>query len=729
MTSAVPLAGTALSPEVTAAPAAVGGEWTCPMHPKVRQAGPGACPECGMALERIDAPAAQAANPELKNMTRRCVVAAALAVPLVVLEMGDHLGLLPADRYFSSASRQWTEFALATPVVFWCAAPFFERAWTSVRTGSLNMFTLIALGVGVSYGYSVVAVLAPGLFPPPLRMADGLIPVYFEAAAVVTVLVLVGQVLELRARAKTGGAMQALLRLAPKTALRLHSGAGDEEVPIAEVKVGDRLRVRPGEAIPVDGVVVEGGGGVDESLVTGEAMPVAKAVGAAVIGGTMNGTGALVIEARQVGADTLLARIVRLVGDAQRTRAPIQRLADTVASWFVPAVLASAVIAFAAWMIWAPPPALGFAIVAGVSVLIVACPCALGLATPMSIMVGIGKAASAGVLVKNAEALERFEKVNTLVIDKTGTLTEGKPRVTAIVTAGAGWDEAAVLTFAAGLEQSSEHPLGAAIQSAARERGLELQPVTQFVSVTGKGVTGTIGGRRVAVGNAVLLEDLAIGSGELEARADTLRKQGATALFVAVDGKAAGLIAIADPIKATTRAALDALRAHGLRIVMLTGDNRTTAQAVAAQLGIDDVDADVLPDQKSAVVRRLQSEGRIVAMAGDGVNDAPALAAADVGIAMGTGTDVAMQSAGLTLVKGDLTGLVRARAMSVATMRNIRENLGLAFAYNTVGIPVAAGALYPAFGILSSPILSAAAMSLSSVCVIANALRLRSVKL
>jgi Cu+-exporting ATPase len=681
-----------------------------------------------MALERIDAPAAQAANPELTTMMRRCVIAAALAVPLVVLEMGGHWGLWPTDRYFSAASRQWMEFALATPVVFWCAAPFFERAWTSVRTGSLNMFTLIALGVGVSYGYSVVAVLAPGWFPPELRV-DGMIPVYFEAAAVVTVLVLAGQVLELRARAKTGDAMQALLRLAPKTARRLRGDGADEEVPIADVKVGDRLRVRPGEAIPVDGVVTEGGGGVDESMVTGEAMPVVKAAGAAVIGGTMNGTGALVIQARQVGADTLLARIVRLVGDAQRTRAPIQRLADTVAAWFVPAVLASAVIAFAAWMIWAPAPALGFAIVAAVSVLIVACPCALGLATPMSIMVGIGKAASAGVLVKNAEALERFEKVDTLIIDKTGTLTEGKPRVTAIVTAGAGLDAAAVLTLAAGLEQSSEHPLGAAIRSAARERGLEPQPVTRFLSVTGKGVMGTSGGRQVAVGNAALLEGLGIASGALAARAEDLRKQGATALFVAVDATAAGLIAIADPIKATTRAALDALRSRGLRIVMLTGDNLTTARAVAAQLGIEDVHADVLPDQKSAVVRRLQSAGRIVAMAGDGVNDAPALAAADVGIAMGTGTDVAMQSAGLTLVKGDLTGLVRARAMSVATMRNIRENLVLAFAYNTVGIPVAAGALYPAFRILSSPVLSAAAMSLSSVCVIANALRLRRAKL
>jgi Cu+-exporting ATPase len=682
-----------------------------------------------MALERADAAPVQDANAELTSMTRRFMIGAALAVPLVALEMAGHLGLLPADRYFAAASRQWVEFALATPIVFWCAAPFFERAATSVRIWSLNMFTLIALGVGVSYGYSVVAVLAPGWFPPELRAAGGIVPDYLEAAAVVTVLVLLGQVLELRARAKTGGAMRALLQLAPKSARRIGDDGVDTQVPIADVKVGDRLRVRPGEAMPVDGVVTGGGGGVDESMVTGEAMPVVKAVGAAVIGGTINGRGALVIEARQVGADTLLAHIVSKVAAAERSRAPIQRLADTVAAWFVPAVIAAAVIAFAAWMIWAPAPALGFAIVAAVSVLVVACPCALGLATPMSIMVGIGRAASVGVLVKNAEALERFEKVDTLVIDKTGTLTEGRPRVTAIVTAGSSMDEAGVLSFAAGLERSSEHPLGAAILTAAHDRGLTLEAVSQFVSVTGKGVMGTIDGRRVAVGNAALFKDLGVTSGELEAPAEAQRQQGATALFVAIDGQAAGLIAIADPIKPTTRGALDALRTHGLRVVMLTGDHVTTARWVAAQLGIDEVDADVLPDQKSAVVRRLQQEGRIVAMAGDGVNDAPALAAADVGIAMGTGTDVAMQSAGLTLVKGDLSGLVRARTLSVATMRNIRENLGLAFAYNAVGIPVAAGALYPAFGILSTPILSAAAMSFSSVCVIANALRLRSTTL
>ncbi len=540
----------------------------------------------------------------------------------------------------------------------------------------------------------------------------------------VTVLVLLGQVLELRAREKTGGAIRALLKLAPKTARRLRADGTDEEVSLDQIHVGDRMRVRPGEAVPVDGAVAEGASSVDESMVTGESMPVEKAVAAKVIGGTINGTGALVVTAEKVGADTMLSRIVHMVADAQRSRAPIQRLVDVVAAWFVPAVMASAAIAFAAWMIWAPAPALGLAVVAAVSVLIIACPCALGLATPMSIMVGVGKGASAGVLIKNAEALERFEKVDTLVVDKTGTLTEGKPRVTAVVSA-AGFDEATVLSLGASLEKSSEHPLAAAILAAAAERKLALQDVTNFASVTGKGVTGTTQGQRVAVGNAALLKDCGVPSADLEARADTLRKEGATALFVAVDDKPAGIIAIADPIKATTMAALDALRSEGIRIVMLTGDNRTTAQAVATKLGITEVEADVLPDQKNAIVRRLKNEGRVVAMAGDGVNDAPALAEADVGIAMGTGTDVAMQSAGLTLVKGDLAGIARGRALSRATMRNIRENLVLAFVYNIVGIPVAAGALYPAFGLLLSPIIAAAAMSLSSVSVIGNALRLR----
>jgi Cu+-exporting ATPase len=698
--------------------------YTCPMHPQIRRDAPGSCPICGMALEPEGIPEAEGSNPELKDMTRRFVVGTILATPIFVLEMGGHLGLLNIEHIVSTTASIWIKFALATPIVFWCAWPFFQRAWASVLNRSPNMFTLIALGVGAAYGYSLVATFAPGLFPASLRQHGGMIPVYYEAAAVVTVLVLLGQVLELRAREKTGGAIRALLKLAPKTARRLRADGTDEEVSLDQVHVGDRLRVRPGEAVPVDGSVTEGTSSVDESMVTGESMPVEKKPAAKVIGGTINGTGALVITAEKVGADTILSRIVHMVADAQRSRAPIQRLADSVAAWFVPAVMLSAALAFAAWMIWAPAPALGVAVVAAVSVLIIACPCALGLATPMSIMVGVGKGASAGVLIKNAEALERFEKVDTLVVDKTGTLTEGKPRVTAVVPA-AGFDESAVLSFCASLEKSSEHPLAAAILSAATDRKVALQEFTNFSSVTGKGVTGTIAGRQVAVGNAGLLKDRGVASADIEARADTLRKDGATALFVAVDDKPAGIIAVADPIKATTMAALDALRKEGVRIVMVTGDNRTTAQAVASKLGITEVEAEVLPDQKNAIVRRLKSEGRVVAMAGDGVNDAPALAEADVGIAMGTGTDVAIQSAGITLVKGDLAGIARARALSHATMRNIRENLVLAFVYNVVGIPVAAGVLYPAFGILLSPIIAAAAMSLSSVSVIGNALRLR----
>ena len=586
---------------------------------------------------------------------------------------------------------------------------------------------MIALGVGAAYLYSLVASFAPGLFPAALRHA-GLIPVYYEAAAIVTVLVLLGQVLELRAREKTGGAIRALLKLAPKVARRIRADGADEEVPLDQIHVNDRLRVRPGEAVPVAGSVAEGKSSVDESMVTGESMPVEKALGAKVIGGTITGTGALIITAEKIGADTVLSRIVKMVAEAQRSRAPIQRLVDQVSAWFVPAVMLCAILAFVSWMIWAPTPALGFAVVAAVSVLIIACPCALGLATPMSIMVGVGKGASAGVLIKNAEALERFEQVDTLVIDKTGTLTEGKPKVTAVVPA-AGFDETAVLAYGASLEKASEHPLAAAILASADERKVALQGVTNFSSVTGKGVTGSIGGRRAAVGNAALLKDLNVNSAELEARADNLRKEGATAMFVAVEDKLAGIIAVADPIKATTMAALDTLRSEGLRIVMLTGDNRTTAQAVAKKLKITEVEADVLPDQKNAIVRRLKSEGRIVAMAGDGVNDAPALAEADVGIAMGTGTDVAMQSASLTLVKGDLAGIARGRALSRATMRNIRENLILAFVYNVVGIPIAAGVLYPAFGLLLSPVIAAAAMSLSSVSVIGNALRLRAARI
>jgi len=705
-------------------PVVQGTIYTCSMHPQIRRGEPGSCPNCGMALEPEVIPEAEGTSPELKDMTRRFVIGAVLAAPVFVLEMGGHLPLLNLDHYVSMTASIWIQFALATPIVLWCAWPFFQRAWTSLLNRSANMFTLISLGVGASYLYSLLATFAPGLFPAGLRQRGGLIPVYYEAAAVVTVLVLLGQILELRAREKTGGAIRALLRLAPKTARRLRADGTDEEVPLDQVRVGDRLRVRPGEAVPVDGSVTEGASVVDESMVTGESMPVEKKAAAKVIAGTINGTGALVITAEKIGADTMLSRIVHMVAEAQRSRAPIQRLVDVVAAWFVPAVMASAAIALAGWMIWAPAPALGSAVVAAVSVLIIACPCALGLATPMSIMVGVGKGASAGVLIKNAEALERFENVNTLVVDKTGTLTEGKPRVTAVVVA-AGFDEATVILLGASLEKSSEHPLAAALLAAAAERKLALQDVTNFASVTGKGVTGTSGGRSVAVGNAALLKDRGMSSADLEARADALRKEGATALFVAVDGKPAGVIAVADPIKATTMAALGALRSDGIRILMLTGDSRATAQAVADKLGITEVEADVLPEQKSAIVRRLKKEGRVVAMAGDGVNDAPALAEADVGIAMGTGTDVAIQTAGLTLVKGDLAGIARARALSRATMRNIRENLILAFAYNVIGIPVAAGVLYPSFGILLSPIIAAAAMSLSSVSVIGNALRLR----
>jgi P-type Cu+ transporter len=705
-------------------PVARGTIYTCPMHPKIRRDDPGDCPICGMALEPEGVPDAEGTSPELNDMTRRFAIGVILATPVFVLEMGGHLRKLNLDHYVSMALSMWVQFALATPIVLWCARPFFQRAWASVLNRSPNMFTLIALGVGAAYLYSLVATLAPGLFPAGLREHGGLIPVYYEAAAVVTALVLLGQVLELRAREKTGGAIRALLKLAPKTARRVRPDGTDEEVPLGEIRVGDRLRVRPGEAVPVDGSVTEGTSSVDESLVTGESMPVEKAAGASVIGGTINGTGALLVVAEKIGADTMLSRIVRMVAEAQRSRAPIQRLVDVVSAWFVPTVMVAAILAFAAWMIWAPAPALGLAVVAAVSVLIIACPCALGLATPMSIMVGVGRGALAGILIKNAEALERFEKVDTLVVDKTGTLTEGKPRVTRIVTVG-GFDESTVLSFGASLEKSSEHPLAGAIVAAALERKIPLQEVTNFASITGKGITGTIGGRRVAVGSAVLLKDHGVSSTGLEACAEALRREGATTLFLAIDDGLAGIIAVADPIKATTLGALDSLRSKGIRIVMLTGDSRTTAQAVADKLGITDVEADVLPDQKNAIVRRLKSEGRVVAMAGDGVNDAPALAEADVGIAMGTGTDVAMQSAGLTLVKGDLAGIARGRALSRATMRNIRENLVLAFVYNIVGVPVAAGALYPSFGILLSPIIAAAAMSLSSVSVIGNALRLR----
>ena len=703
-----------MSDSTEAAPGNHVGVYTCPMHPQIHQRVAGSCPLCGMALEPEGVPEA-GDNSELKAMSRRFGIGVILAAPIVLLDMSHMIRPVPG---------MWIQFVLATPIVLWCASPFFRRAWGSIINRSPNMFTLIALGVGASYGYSLVAMLAPEVFPPALRRDGSTVPVYFEAAAVVTILVLLGQVLELRARDKTGGAIRALLKLTPKTARRLRVDGTDEEVALDRVHVGDRLRVRPGEAIPVDGSVTDGNSAVDESMVTGESMPVEKVVGGTLIGGTINGTGSLVMTAQRVGVDTVLSGIVKMVVEAQRSRAPIQRLADAVAAWFVPTVIVSAIVAFIVWMIWAPAPALGLAVVAAVSVLIIACPCALGLATPMSIMVGVGKGAATGVLIKNAESLERFEKVDTLVVDKTGTLTEGKPRVTALVSEP-GFDESHVLSSCASLEKSSEHPLATAILAAATERNLAVQAATNFASITGKGLTGIVAGSRVAVGSLDLLSDLGVAAGELETRADDLRKSGATVIFVAIDEKTVGIIAVSDPIKATSKSALETLRGQGMRIVMVTGDNRTTAMAVAGMLDITEVEAGVLPGDKSAIVRRLKSEGRIVAMAGDGVNDAPALAEADVGIAMGTGTDVAMHSAGITLVKGDLAGIARGRALSRATMRNIRENLLFAFVYNIVGIPVAAGVLYPGFGILLSPVIAAAAMSLSSVSVIGNALRLR----
>jgi Cu+-exporting ATPase len=705
-----------------------GAIYTCPMHPQIRQVGPGNCPICGMTLEPVTATAAVGPNRELADMSRRFWVGLILAAPVFVLEMGGHIPGLGLHDLVPPRISTWIQFALSTPVVLWAGWPFFERAWASVVHRSLNMFSLIALGTGAAYLYSLFATFAPGMFPAGFRGMGGEVSVYFEAAAVITVLVLLGQVLELRAREQTGGAIRALLKLAPKTARRLRAGSGDEEVALELVQVGDQLRVRPGDGVPVDGEVLEGKSAVDESMVTGESMPSAKQPGDKIIGGTINGTGSLVMRADKVGADTMLARIVTMVAEAQRSRAPIQRMADTVSGYFVPAVLGVAVIAFVVWAVWGPAPALSYALIAAVSVLIIACPCALGLATPMSIGVGIGKGAGAGVLIKSAEALERMEKVDTLVVDKTGTLTEGKPKVTAIVPA-AGLSESEILSLAASLERSSEHPLAAAIVTAAQERNAAIQEPTDFVSVTGMGVTGKIGGRSVALGNAKLMADLGIAVGDLEHKADELRRDGATALFLAVDGKPGGVIAIADPIKSTTQAALDSLTKDGIRIVMLTGDNKTTAEAVARKLGIKEVEADVLPQDKNRIVKKLTAEGRIVAMAGDGVNDAPALAEAAVGIAMGTGTEVAIQSAGITLVKGDLAGIARAIALSRATMRNIRQNLIFAFAYNAIGIPIAAGVLYPTFGLLLSPIIAALAMSLSSVSVIVNALRLRTLKL
>jgi Cu+-exporting ATPase len=702
--------------------------YTCPMHPEVRNDGPGSCPICGMALEPLTVTAEAPANPELADMTGRFWVGLALALPVFALEMGAHIPALGLHRLVTPAISTWIQFVLSTPVVLWAGFPFFERAWASVVHRSLNMFSLIALGTGTAYVYSLFATFVPQMFPAGFRSMGGSVPVYFEAAAVITVLVLLGQVLELRARAQMSGAIRALLDLAPKTARRLNEAGEDDEIPLEQVHVGDRLRVRPGDGVPVDGEVLQGTSAVDESMVTGESMPTAKEPGDKLIGGTVNGTGSLIMRADKVGSDTMLSRIVAMVAEAQRSRAPIQRLADTVSGYFVPAVLAVAAIAFVAWALWGPPPALAYALIAAVSVVIIACPCALGLATPMSIGVGVGKGAGAGVLIKSAEALERMQRVDTLVVDKTGTLTQGKPRVTTIVSA-LGMAEGEVLTLAASLERSSEHPLAAAIVAAARDRNLAIADPTEFVSFTGKGVTGNVGGRSVALGNALLMTVLGVSFADMTAQADALRGDGSTALYLAIDGRPAAVIAIGDPIKASTPAALDRLRADGMRIVMLTGDNKTTATAVARALGIEDVEADILPEDKLRIVRKLKSEGRIVAMAGDGVNDAPALAEADVGIAMGTGTEVAIQSAGITLVRGDLAGIARARVLSRMTMRNIRENLIFAFAYNVIGIPIAAGVLYPAFGVLLSPIVAALAMSFSSVSVIGNALRLRSAKL
>ncbi|MFL5140650.1 MAG: heavy metal translocating P-type ATPase [Microvirga sp.] len=717
-----------LDPAATAKaePVPEGTVYTCPMHPEIRQVGPGACPICGMALEPVLVSLEVAPNHELMDMTRRFWIGLALAAPVVALEMGGHMTGL--DRIVPRQTSNWLQLVLATPVVLWAGWPFFVRGWQSLVTRNLNMFTLIAIGTGVAWLYSIVATLAPGAFPAAFRSHDGAVPVYFEAAAVITVLVLLGQVLELRAREATSGAIRALLDLAPKTARRIRPDGTEEEVRLDEVHVGDRLRVRPGETVPVDGDVVEGRSAVDESMVTGESMPVTKEPGAKAIGGTVNQSGALVIAARKVGRDTMLARIVQLVAEAQRSRAPIQRLADQVSGWFVPAVLAVAALAFAAWAIWGPEPRFSYGLLAAVSVLIIACPCALGLATPMSIMVGIGRGAQAGVLIKNAEALERMERIDTLVVDKTGTLTEGKPAVTAVVAAE-GFSEAEILRLAASVERASEHPLAAAIVKAAEARGIVIAPVAGFESPTGKGALGTVEGRQVALGNAAFMREQGVDPASLEDAAEALRQDGATAIFIGVDGRTAGAIAIADPIKVSTPEALAGLKAEGVRVVMLTGDNGTTAKAVARRLGIEELEAEVLPDRKSAVVKRHRDAGRAVAMAGDGVNDAPALAAADVGIAMATGTDIAMESAGVTLLKGDLTGILRARRLSRAVMRNIRQNLFFAFVYNALGVPVAAGVLYPFFGILLSPIIAAAAMALSSVSVIANAARLRHVEL
>jgi Cu+-exporting ATPase len=711
------------APKAAAATPA-GVKWTCPMHPEIIRDGPGACPICGMALEPVTPTADAGPNPELVDMRRRFIFAAAFAAPVMFLEMGRHL--FDVDALIAPVLNTWLQLLFSTPVVLWAGWPFFERGWKSLQTRRLNMFTLIAIGTGVAWLYSVVATLAPSTFPQQFRGMHGVVSVYFEAAAVITVLVLLGQVLELQARERTSGAIRALLDLAPKMARRMRDGV-EEEVSIDAIQVGDRLRIRPGEKVPVDAIVRDGRSALDESMVTGESMPVTRAVGEKVVAGTLNQTGALIVEAERVGRDTMLAQIVEMVAAAQRSRAPIQRMADQVAAWFVPAVIVTALLAFAVWALVGPEPRFVFGLIAAVSVLIIACPCALGLATPMSIMAGVGRGAKAGVLIKNAEALEQFEKVDTLVLDKTGTLTEGRPAVIAITTNGIA--ESDLVRVAASLENRSEHPLAQAIVNAAAARGIPLTEPTAFDSPVGKGVVGVVDGKAVALGAERYLAELGVDCSPLAAAAEAMRAEGATAIYVSIDGIVRGVFGIADPIKATTPKALAALQSQGIKLVMLTGDNRTTAGAVARKLGLDAVEAEVLPQDKSQIVARLRSEGHVVAMAGDGVNDAPALAAADIGIAMGTGTDVAMESAGVTLLKGDLGGIVRARALSKATMNNIRQNLFFAFAYNVAGIPIAAGVLYPITGALLSPMIAAGAMALSSVSVIANALRLNNVRL
>jgi Cu+-exporting ATPase len=706
-----------------------GAVYTCPMDPEVRQTEPGSCPICGMGLQlEAGSTEAEGPNPELADFTRRMWIGAVLAVPLLLLAMGPLVGLGQLRAALGENAAQWAELALGTPVVLWCGWPFLVRGWTSFRSWNLNMFSLISLGVVASWSFSVTAVLAPGIFPSGFRDMHGHVPVYFEAAAVIVVLVLLGQVMELRAREGTGKAIRALLDLAAKTARVIRPDGREEEIPLEQVAVGDRLRARPGEKVPVDGEVAEGHSSVDESMISGEPVPVEKAVGDAVTGATINGTGSLIIVAKRVGADTMLSQIVAMVAAAQRSRAPIQKYADKVAGWFVPAVIGVAALAFVGWAIWGPAPQLSYALIAAVSVLIIACPCALGLATPMSVMTATGRGAQAGVLIKNAEALERFEQVDTLIVDKTGTLTEGKPKLAAVLPEG-GFEESEVLRLAATLERGSEHPLAEAIVGGAEERGIALGDASDFEAVTGKGVTGKVGGKAVALGNARLVADLGIDAPDIAAQADSRRDQGETVMFVVVESAVAGLVAVADPVKESTPAALKDLHALGLRIIMATGDNAHTAKAVAGKLGIDEIRAEVLPEDKARIIRELQQQGRKVAMAGDGVNDAPALAQADVGIAMGTGVDVAIESAGITLVKGDLDGIVRARRLARATMRNIRENLFFALAYNSIGVPIAAGVLYPFLGMLISPMCAAFAMSASSISVVTNSLRLRTARI